>query len=60
MIHRVEAGYLRTQDSLSKREKQARRRRRVPSAPESEAEPTDETTASPERDQQNATLDLVA
>ncbi len=64
MIHRIEGAYLRTQDSLSKREKDGRRRSRrpeskkpVPSKPEEAAE---ETAPARDHEADEATLDLVA
>ncbi len=60
MIPRIEPGYLRTQDSLSKRDRQGGRRRRMPPPNESGVEPTDEGHALPDRDRESARLDLVA
>ena len=61
MIHRIESAFLRTQDSLSKREGQERRRRRTPRTPHSD--PVVEHLDGPvklEKKSESVTLDLVA
>ena len=61
MIHRIEPGFLRTQDSLSKRERREGRRRQA------SGEVTDEPAVEPpdglpqlEEEHVSVTLDLVA
>ena len=61
MISRIEPGYLRTQDSLSKRERHGRRHRPVPR--DEHSEPAEEYPGGPprlEEERESATLDLVA
>jgi hypothetical protein len=60
MIHRIEPGYLRTQDSLSKREGQQRRRQRTPRFLQ---DPEVELLDGPpklEQERESVALDLVA
>lgn len=59
MIHRIEPGYLRTQDSLSKRDRRPPRRRYVP-RDEREDETRAEETPHLEEGQHSIALDLVA
>ena len=61
MINPIEAGYLRTQDSLSKRERRERRHRPVPRAAHSESA-LEHLEGRPrlEEERESATLDLVA
>ena len=60
MINRIEPGYLRTQDSLSKRERHGRRHRPVPR--DEHGEPLEYPGGPPrlEEERESATLDLVA
>ena len=61
MINRIEAGYLRTQDSLSKRERRERRHRPVPrDAHSGPALEYLEGRPRLEEERESATLDLVA
>ncbi len=61
MIHRIEPGFLRTQDSLSERERRERRRRQA--SGEATDEPAVEHPDDPpqlEEEHVSVTLDLVA
>lgn len=60
MIHRIEPGYLRTNDALSRREERERRRRRRAPEPDADDTPVVDRPAILEEESETVTLDLVA